>query len=120
MEKQLSFIKYEHKVLPRFRERMSRAESTEDVKKFYVYTVKELFKNIFGEKLKFHYEDVRLKPNDTPPFVLSEHLFTNEDLSSAWDGSDLRRVICRLAESATRRHRHLEKHREKTDAKIRM
>jgi len=50
MTKQLSFTKYEHKILPNFRQKISKAESTEDVKKFFVYTAKELFENILKDK----------------------------------------------------------------------
>jgi hypothetical protein len=42
MTKQIFFSKYEQKVLPNFRQKINEAESTEDVKKFFIYTVKEL------------------------------------------------------------------------------
>ena len=46
MTKQISFSKYEQKVLPNFRQKISQSESIEDVKKFFIYTVKELLESI--------------------------------------------------------------------------
>ena len=120
MADQFSFVKHEHKVLPNFRRKISSAESTEDVKKFFAHTAKELLETISEGKMKFRYEDFALMPEADPPFALSERILADDALNTLWSISDLRHMICRLAESATRRHRHLEKHREKTDAKIRM
>ncbi len=36
MSKQISYSKYGNQVLPHFRERLNKAESTEDLKKFFV------------------------------------------------------------------------------------
>ncbi|MEW6665715.1 MAG: hypothetical protein AB1512_10915 [Thermodesulfobacteriota bacterium] len=41
-------------------------------------------------------------------------------IRSYWTDSDLPHVIERLAEAATGRYKHVEKHPEKTEAKIRM
>ena len=43
MSKRLSYTKYEQELLPDFRAKINRAESTEDVKKFFVRTIQELF-----------------------------------------------------------------------------
>ena len=42
MGKQISVVKYENSILPGFRNRISRAESIEDVQNFFVYSVREL------------------------------------------------------------------------------
>jgi hypothetical protein len=118
MAKQLSFTKYEHQVIPRFREKISKAESTEDVKKFFIYTAMELFENIFAGKMSFEYEDIALMPHATPPYTLNKRLVSSGDFTSVWNDSDLPHLIGRLAERAVNRYKHLEKHPEKTDAKI--
>jgi hypothetical protein len=59
MEK-YSFTRHEREILPGFRQRINKAESTEDVKKFFVYTVKELCENIFEGEMDFRYEDFKL------------------------------------------------------------
>lgn len=115
-----SFTKHENKIFPGFRDNISKAESTEDVKKFFVYTAKRLFEEVFEGRMEFDYQDFVLTPNNENLYELSERLVSSGDFSSVWGNSDLPRVVTRLAESAVRRYRHLEKHPEKTDSKIRM
>jgi hypothetical protein len=118
MTKRLSFTKNLNKVLPRFRENMSNAESTEDVKKFFFYTVRELLEDIFKEEMEIKDDDIKLLPNKLPYFSLSPKIIAN--IKEAWKGSDLPHLIEKLAESAIGRFKHLEKHPEKTESKIRM
>jgi len=120
MAKQISFTKQENRILPKFREKINKAESTEDVKKFFVYTAIELFETIFQEKMDFHYEDIAFDPEREPYYIVSNRLRVSPEFGSVWKASDLPHVVYRLAESAIGRYRHLEKHPEKTDAKIRM
>jgi len=120
MTGQISYTKCEHEVLPGFRQKINKAESTEDVKKFFVYTAIELLETAFKGKMHFVYEDFALMPQSKSLFFVSERLLLSNEFKSVWNNSDLPRVIHRFAESAIRRYRHLEKHPEKTDAKIRM
>ena len=120
MKKKLSFTRYEREILPNFRQKISKAESTEDVKKFFVYTVKELFKNVFEGQMEFYYEEFELTPDSEAHYRLSKRLLSSKNFTSVWNHSDLSRVVNRLAESSLRRYTHLEKHPEKTDSKIRM
>lgn len=120
MTRQFSFSKYENELLPDFRLKINLAESTEDVKKFFVYTTKELFEHIFEGKLDIKYEDIMLMPSAEPFYTVNERLSSQQDFSSVWNNSDLPSVIGRFAEASTKRYKHLEKKPEKTDAKIRM
>jgi hypothetical protein len=120
MTKQLSFSAYERRVLPRFREKMNKAESTEDVQKAFVQTVEALLNNVLEGRVRVHSEDLLLLPHTEPHYRVSEGLRADELLKSYWNESDLPRVINRFAESAIGRHKHLEKHPEKTELKIRM
>ena len=120
MAKQLSFTKNEQDVLPDFRQRINLAESTEDVKKFFVYTVKELFDAVFERKIDIAYEDVKLNFAEDPYFSVSDRLLALDEFLSVWDCSDLPNVLARFAKTAIKRSKHLEKHPEKTDSKIRM
>ncbi len=120
MTKQFSFTKYEHKVLPSFRQKINKAESSEDVKKFFVQIAKELFEDIFGREMKFRYEDFKLRVDSDPYYTLSDRILSSENIQSALNESDLSRVICRFAESAKRRYKHLEKNPERSDTKIRV
>jgi len=115
---QQSFSKIEHELQPRFRELISGAESTEDVKKFFVYTIQELFSRVFDGKLEVGFEDIRLQPEREPPFVLSDQILSREELSSLQHSSDLPQVMTRFAQMAIHRYRHLQKNPAKTEAKI--
>jgi hypothetical protein len=106
--------------MPQFRERINRAESTEDVKNVFIQCVEKLLKDIFNGKVKVKEGDVRLIPESEPYYQISEHLQTDEPIKSYWKDSDLPHIIFRLAEPAIRRRKHIEKHPEKTEAKIRM
>ncbi len=120
MTKQISFTKYENKVLPGFRQKINHAESTEDVKKFFVQTSKGLFEDVFGGEMKFVYEDFNLRLDRDPHYILSDRLLSSKNIKSAWNGSDLSRVIARLADSAIHRYKHLEKNPGKSENKIRI
>lgn len=119
MSTQLSFTKFENKLLPDYRHKISMAESTEDVKKFFVYTSLELFRKIFPEKTDFDFGDITLTPGAESSFTLTERLQASTEFSSTWADSDLKHILSRLAETAINRYKHLEKDPAKTEAKIR-
>ena len=118
MSRQVSFTKQERKVLPDFRKKINNAESTEDVKKFFTYTVGSLFSDISDENLTVEQGDIRLVPEKEPPFELSDRLLELPVFMQMWQDSDLANVLHRMAESAANRYRRLDKHPEKTDSKI--
>ncbi|MGE5839981.1 MAG: hypothetical protein ACM34H_08590, partial [Deltaproteobacteria bacterium] len=64
-------------------------------------------------------EEIELAPNSDSLYRISERLRTHESLKSWWTESDLPHVIRRLADSAARRYKHLEKNPGKTELKIR-
>lgn len=121
MTTQNSFSKIEKKLQPLFRQQIGSAESTEDVKKFFVHTALELLDEATGGTLTLEYEDVSLQPGDEEqPYSLSDAITTNDDFAAIWQQSDLPHILTRFAVSAVNRYRHLEKNPEKTEAKIRM
>ena len=118
MTRQTSFTKHERKVLPDFRQKINSSESTEDVKKFFSYTVTSLLKEILPEEEAPEFEDIRLVPGSTPPYQVSPRLLEMPAFSQVWETSDLSKMIERLADTALNRYRRLDKHPEKTDSKI--
>lgn len=120
MTKQQSFTKIENELLPEFRRKIGTAESTEDVKKFYVYTMQDLFNRVFSGKIDLKYGDVDLLPDQTPSFSFNEHIHDKEDFTSVWNNSDLPHVVSRFTDSALNHLKHLEKNPAKTESKIRM
>lgn len=119
MTNKLSFSKVENDLLPGFRKRMSQAESTEDVRKFFSYTVEELFQRVFEGRVELRTEDLHLLPDEKPPYRLADRLQAVDEINTTLDTSDLPNVLQRLAETAAHHYRHLEKNPEKTRAKIR-
>ncbi len=124
MTERLSFTKYENEILPTFRNRMNMAESTEDVRKFFFYTVKELLEKILeledDEELEISYpDDIDLDLTSSSHFKLGDKILQNQKIKEYLENSDLPDILERLAESAIKRYMHLEKHREKTESKIR-
>ncbi|RJR24090.1 MAG: hypothetical protein C4582_04760 [Desulfobacteraceae bacterium] len=120
MAKMRSYTKYENKVIPGLRQNLNKAESTEDVKKFFVYAAKELLEGAFEGFIEVRYEDMALAPDSDPCFTISDRLLSLPEIKEIWRESDLSQVIGRLADSAVRRYRYLQKNPEKTEAKIRM
>lgn len=120
MTKQISFTKYENLILPHFRDQLNKAESTEDVKKFFVQSATDLVDKILEGAVELENEDLTLLPDQAPHYKVSKRLLSLAAFKDVLADSDLSRVLERLTESAMNRYRHLQKHPEKTDAKIRM
>ncbi|MFP3984390.1 MAG: hypothetical protein ACLFV2_11980 [Desulfurivibrionaceae bacterium] len=120
MSRQLSFSKFENELRPDFRQKMSTAESTEDVKKFFIYTAMKLMEQVFGDDLKLEYDDIVLAPSIAPYYKINDNITETDRFKSIWENSDLPQVMKRFAESATNRFNHLTKNPDKTEAKIRM
>jgi hypothetical protein len=118
MARQLSFSKYEQELRPELRQNLNIAESTEDVKKFFVYTIQKLFGRVLEEKEAFRYEDIQLAPEEESGFIISDKLLSDAEFATVWRNSDLSNIVARIAETAGNRHKHLQKNPAKTEAKI--
>jgi hypothetical protein len=119
MTRQISFSKFGNRVLPAFRNKINKAESTEDLKKFFVYTIKDLFDNVFTGELDFDYEDIALDPSSSCNFTISERLLDDGIFVASWKDSDLPKIVGDLAGTAMNRYKHLGKNPAKSEAKIR-
>ncbi len=120
MSKQLSFTKFEKELLPEFRQKISSAESSEDLKTFYARTSLALFDKAFEGEFALEFEDIMLQPGNDDKYVLSDRLRSSPSFTEIWNTSDLPNILARFTDMALNRYVHLEKHPEKTDAKIRM
>ena len=120
MSKQISFTKYEKELLPDFRRKINLAETSGDVKALYARTSLELLDKVFEGTLSLEYEDISLQPKTDDKFVLSNHLLSSPIFTNIWNHSDLSSVLTRFTDTAINRFVRLEKHPEKTEAKIRM
>ena len=118
MARQLSFSKYEQELRPELRQNLNIAESTEDVKKFFVYTVRKLFNRVLDGKEAFQYEDIKLTPSEQSGFIISDKLLRDTEFAAVWQNSDLSNIVQRIADAAGNRHKRLQKNPAKTEAKI--
>lgn len=118
MTKQISFSKYEQELRPQYRQSVNSAESTEDVKKFFAHSTQELLETALQEKVAVEYEDIRLDPHRESGFVISSRLRELQEFESVWNRSDLPHIVKRMAQFAIKRHKRLEKHRDRTESKM--
>jgi hypothetical protein len=118
MARQLSFSKYEQQLRPELRQNLNIAESTEDVKKFFVYTIQKLFGRVLEGKEAFRYEDIRLAPMEQSGFIISDKVLGDPEFEAVWQNSDLSNIVKRIADAASNRYKHLQKNPAKTESKI--
>ena len=118
MTKQISFSKHENEVIHGFRNKMNTAESTEDVKKFFNYTVIKLLNDIFEDRVKIDSEDIRLKTDGKKSYLIEDSLLKQEGFQNIWNNSDIKRILGTFADISLKRYKHLETNPEKTKLKI--
>lgn len=118
MSKQISYSRIEQNLLPGFRQNINHATSTEELKKFFGFAIRELFTGVFKTELEFSPEDVVLAPDVDSRFTLSSRMQANELFTATWRESDLPHIVGRLAETAVNHYRHLAKNPGKTELKI--
>lgn len=119
MAKQHSFTKLENEALRNLRRKLNNAETTEDIRNFFVRTTQSFFETVFEGEMNFDPDDILLIPETEPHYVLGKQIRSTDTFDATWRHSDLPRVVGRFADAAARRYRHIAKHPEKTDAKIR-
>lgn len=118
MTQQKSFTQVENSLLPKLRNTLTQARSTEDVKKMFNYCMRDLFREISGGVLDVGMEDIVLLPA-TESYRIDDNFRALDAFVQAWTDSDLPRIVGRIAEICLHQHTHLAKNPEKTEAKIR-
>nr|WP_321469150.1 hypothetical protein [uncultured Desulfobulbus sp.] len=118
MTQQISFTHVENELLPKFRNTLSQARSTEDVKKMFGYCMQELLQKVSGGTLDLRLEDVTLQPEEKG-YRIAEHIRNLDAFTTVWKDTDLCRIVDRITELCLHHYTHLAKNPEKTEAKIR-
>jgi len=118
MTRKTSFTRLGNAVQPLFRESMTRAESTADVRKFFAYTLLELFNGAVEGRLEPAYEDIELTPGLAPGYALAARLREHPVFAELLRESDLAAIVERFAQAAGNRYKHLEKNPARTEAKM--
>lgn len=118
MEDHIPFAKIEQNVRRAYRNNLNIAESTEDVKKFFWYALKDFFTQSFGGRVRVDIDDVVLERKVPGGFIMSTSLRRHPEVRSLWKSSGLQRIVARLAENALNHIQHLEEnHPDKSEAK---
>lgn len=117
MTRMMSFTKYEHQILPKYRDQLNQAESVEDVKKFFIATIQDFLHLATEGKLTVDYAEISLQPEKQPGYSL-EPAIQNSSEMKEMKNSDVNAVLKRLAEQAVHRYKHLAKNNTKTNLKI--
>jgi len=118
MTRQISFTHLEQAITPGFRDRMDRAESAEDVRKFFAEMASTLLSDALGKPEAVRFEDVVLAPGVPNGYTISEAILEVPAFKETWEGSDLSRIIATFARSAVHRYNHLHKTPLRTEAKM--
>jgi len=117
MTSQVSYSKLEKAYSHDFRNKINMARNTNEVHDVFCYTVASMFNEIVDTK-KFRERDVDFYPERECHYELGERLKQDSAITECLNDSDLGRILNDLAQTATNRHTHLEKHPEKTNSKI--
>jgi hypothetical protein len=118
MTRTLSFTKFEHELLPHYREALNAAESVEDVRAAFAATARDLCAGAVQEDAAIGPEDFRLDPAAREGYAVSQRLRGRPWFPGLLAGSDLPRILGRLAELALKRYKHLAKHLERTESQM--
>jgi len=120
MEKQISFSTLGNESIHQFRDKINNSENTVDLKNHFAFTVIDFLNQIFEKsQLDIDADDIQLTPDKNALYEFSDKLLDNVEFKKIWDISDLKNVIHKFADTAHHRYIHLNKHKEKTNKKIR-
>lgn len=119
MTRQASFTRLEQAHLPGFRERLDRAESPDEVRRFFAETVATLLSDALGTAGAVRHDDVALSPDAADGYALTTSVRALPGFAGIWSDSDMPRIAGDFARLAVKRHRHLAGNPERTEAKTR-
>ena len=118
MTEQYSYTKIEKPLFQELKKDLMLAESTEDVKKFFVRCIQKLIYQVTDKVVEANFEDIELSPKFSKHYKLSERISKKPEFVSKWKNSDLSRIFQRMADTAIHRFEHLQKYPDKTESKM--
>lgn len=102
-----------------FREKISHAEDKVDLMNCFSLAAREVVKKGIKDKTDIRIDDITLDINSKKGFNYSERISTIPEFKDLLNGTDIESQITHLADAAKHRCKHLSKHPEKTNLKIR-
>jgi hypothetical protein len=116
---QYSFSNYEKDYSHDYRKRITTAEDGVDVSKTFSHTMVAMLNDIFDNKFDLKDPDIIFDPTEDKHFRFSDRIRVMSGFNDVLTKSDLTHILERFAYTANNRYKHLNKHPEKTNAKIR-
>ena len=113
-----SHSRHEQHVRKEFRLKLNTSESSEDVRKVFANTFRELMGLVFDGALDIRNNDAALDSTAETGFTISSRLKKNKLFRDELESSDLSSIIGRLAESAGKRLVRHEKNLDKTESRM--
>lgn len=102
-----------------FREKISHAEDKVDLMNCFSLAAREIVMKGIKKDADIRIDDITLDINSSKGFNYSERLNQIPEFKNLVNGTDIESQITHLADTAKHRCRHLSKHPEKTNLKIR-
>jgi hypothetical protein len=118
MNETQSYSKLEKELVHEFRDKLNHAESVEDVKKFFCYTVRDLFSRSMDNGKVLESSDLVLLPDSKPHFKVGGDIVGDPTFKMIWQNSDLANITGRFADAAAHKYKHLLKNPAKSKMKI--
>ena len=113
-----SHSRHEQHVRKEFRSKLNSSESSEDVRKVFVNTFRELMRLVFDGALDIRNDDAALDGTADSGFSINSRLGNNTRFREEGESSDLSSIVGRLADSAGKRLVRHEKNLDKTESKM--
>ena len=113
-----SHTRHEQQVRKEFRAKLNTSESSEDVRKCFVHSFRDLMHLVFNGALEARNDDAALDGTSEQGFRISRRLMKDRRFREEWDTSDLASIVCRLALTAGKRIVRFEKNFDKTESKL--
>ncbi|MFC1887377.1 hypothetical protein ACFLYK_01055 [Candidatus Cloacimonadota bacterium] len=120
MARQISFATLGNEFLHKMRDQISNSEDKIDLGNSFSYIVSGFLGKVFAEKeINIEDDSILFDPEAENYYSINSELLDQGDFSETWQNSDLPNLIKKFADSTYHRYIHLNKHKEKTDRKIR-
>jgi hypothetical protein len=120
MARQISFASIGNEFLHKMRDQISNSEDKIDLGNSFSYVVSGFLSKVFEEQeIIIEDNSVLFDPEAEDYYSINSELLDQGNFAEMWYNSDLPNVIKKFADSTYHRYIHLNKHKEKTDRKIR-
>ena len=120
MKRQISYSSIGNEFMHKMRDQISNSEDKIDLGNGFSLVVTRFLSRVFEEKdIRISDNSILFNPQAKNYYSIDKELLDQGDFVETWQNSDLPNVIKKFADSTYHRYIHLNKHKEKTEKKIR-